>query len=214
MKKELMIVAVALASIVLMSLSYLLGEVINTLILLIIYVLGFNLVLLPIVVNKYYEMYESATPGFKSFIPIYNATLITSSKLAITSYFSVIANIIIMLLVANVWIFEFFGDKVFFIISDGLPLVLMISVSLYYIISGIGLMAPLIQIRDIYFEELRDSDEIVSGFARFLASTGNLTKYLEVILLILPVFRIVPVYLAYCRVMELSKRNVSFLDYE
>lgn len=214
MKRELMVVGIALASIVLMAASYFLGGIMSPLLVLILYVLGFNLVLLPIVINKYYQMYDSATPGIKSFIPLYNATLITSSGIAITSYFAIIANIIIGLLVANVWVFEFLGDKLFFTVSDVLPLVLMVSISVYYIVAGIGLMSPFIQIRDIYFEELRESDEIVSGFARFLMNTGNLTKYLEVLLLILPVFRIVPVYLSYCRVMELSRYNVSFTDYE
>lgn len=214
MKKDLLIVGVSLACFVLMGLSYFLGGIMSPLLFLIIYLVGFNLVLLPIVVNKYYNMYEMENPGWKSFIPLYNATLISSESLAIISYFAIVANVVSVLLVANTWIFEFLGDKWFFIISDNLPLVLMLTVSAYYIISGVGLMSPLLKIRDTYFLVFRDSDEISSGFARFLMSTGNLTKYLEVLLLMLPVFRIVPMYFGYCRAMDMTRFNVSFLDFE
>ena len=45
-------------------------------------------------------------------------------------------------------------------------------------------------------------------------NTGHVTKYLEVVILMLPIFRIVPMYIGFTRIMELKRYNVSFIDFE
>ena len=213
LKRDLLVTVLCIVSILCIAGSFFLGKIMSPLLFLIIYLIGFNFVLVPIFTINYYRMYDMDSPGWKAFIPLYNVTLTSKPSLAIASYILIILNIVVMLLVTNVWIFEFLGDKMFFIISDGLPLVLMITISLYYLVTGIALATPLIQCRDLYLEFFRDSDEVSTGFGRFLMKSGSITKYLEVCILILPVFRIIPMFIGFSRITELNRYNVSFLDF-
>lgn len=214
LKRDLLVVGLVIVTILAIAGCIVLGGYVSPLILLVVYIVGFNFVLLPLFTNMYYEMYGSQSPGWKSFIPLYNATLSTKSSFAVASYIMILVNVVVVLLVMNTWIFEPLGDRMFFIISDGLPLVLMITVSLYYLVAGLSLSVPLLQCKDLYIEFFRDSDDVRTGFARLLMKSGTLTKYLEVLILILPIFRIVPLYIGFNRALELKNFNVSFLDFE
>lgn len=214
LKRDLLVVGLIIVTIAAIAGTIYLGNIMSPLILLIVYLVGFNFVLLPLFTNTYYDMYEMQNPGWKSFIPLYNATLTVKPLWANLSYILVIINALVCVLVFNTWIFESLGDKMFFIIVDNIPLVLMITVSLYYVVSGIALATPLLQCKELYVEFFRDSDDIRTGFARFLMNTGSVTKYLEVVILMLPIFRIVPMYIGFTRIMELKRYNVSFIDFE
>lgn len=214
LKKDLLIVGISILCIFFIGASVALGSIMSPLVILVLYLIGFNFVLLPIFTNNYYKMYGMDSPGYKSFIPMYNATLSSKPSWAVMSYILIIINILVLILVFNIWIFEVLGDKWFFIVSDGMPLVFMITVSLYYLVTGIGLMTPLLQTKELYIEFFRDSDEVRGGIARFIMKSSALVKYLEVILLVLPIFRIVPMYLGFTRISELKRYKVSFLDFE
>lgn len=214
LKKDLTIVAVWILAIIFIVGFIYLGSVMTPMIAIIVYLLGFNFILLPIFTINYYGLWESDIPSWKAFIPLYNATLTTSSGLAVASYITIVVNLIVGVLISNTWIFESLGDRWFFIVTDSLSLVVMITVSIYYLIAGICLAKPLLEVRYLYLMFFRDSDEISSGFARFLMNTGSITKYLEVLLLILPVLRVVPMYIGFNRIGELKRYNVSFYDFE
>lgn len=214
LKRDLLVVGLIIVTIAAIAGTIYLGNIMSPIILLFVYLVGFNFVLLPLFTNTYYDMYEIQNPGWKSFIPLYNATLTVKPLWANLSYVLILINAIVGVLIFNTWVFESLGDKMFFIITDGLPLVLMITVSLYYVVSGIALATPLLQCKDLYVEFFRDSDDIRTGFARFLMNTGNFTKYLEILILVLPIFRIVPMYVGFTRIMELKRYNVTFTDFE
>lgn len=214
LKRDLLVVGLIIVTIAAIAGTIYLGNIMSPLILLIVYLVGFNFVLLPLFTNTYYDMYEMQNPGFKSFIPLYNATLTVKPLWANLSYVLILINALVCVLIFNTWVFESLGDKMFFIIVDNIPLVLMITVSLYYVVSGIALATPLLQCKELYVEFFRDSDDIRTGFARFLMNTGHVTKYLEVVILMLPIFRIVPMYIGFTRIMELKRYNVSFIDFE
>lgn len=211
--KDLLIVLISILAIAFIAGSLYLGSVMSPILLIVIYLLAFNFFLVPMFVNGYYWMHEMDAPGIKAFIPLYNVTLVATPALAIISNILVVVNVIMGILFMNVWVFEGLGDKMFFIISDGLPLACIITVTLYYIVAGIGLAKPALQVRDSYLEFFRDEDEIGSGFVRFLVRSGGLAKYFEAALFILPVFRILPMFLAYSRVQELKSYNVEFSDF-
>lgn len=213
-KKDLVLVGLVIVTILAIAGSLYLGSIMSPILILIGYVISFNFILLPIFTNTYYDLYEMENPGWKSFIPLYNATLTAKPIWAILSYILVLINVIVLILIGNTWIFAPLGDKMVFTIIDVLPLVLMITFSAYYIVSGIALATPLLQCKEVYIEFFRDSDEIRSGFARFLMNTGTLTKYLELIILMLPIFRIIPMFVGFNRIMELKRFRVSFLDFE
>lgn len=214
LKKDLLVVGLIIVTIAAIAGTIFLGNIMSPLILLIVYLVGFNFVLLPLFTNTYYDMYGMQNPGWKSFIPLYNATLTVKPLWANLSYLLIIINALVGVVIFNTWIFEPLGDKMFFIITDTLPLVLMLTVTVYYVVSGIALATPLLQCKELYVEFFRDSDDIRTGFARFLMNTGCVTKYLEVVILMLPIFRIVPMYIGFTRIMELKRYNVSFDDFE
>lgn len=214
LKKDLLIVVVSILAVGFIAGSLFLGSVMSPLLFIVIYILAFNLILIPIFDKNYYWLHGMDDPGFKSFIPLYNASLICKPIFAIIANILVIVNIVVGILFTNVWIFESLGDRMFFIISDGLPTLFIITASLYYIVIGIGLATPIMQTRDLYLEFFRDEDEIHSGFVRFMVRSGSIIKYLEVLLLLVPIFRILPVYLSFSRAQELKNFNVQFEDFE
>ena len=189
--------------------SILLGKHINPLIVVVVFELMFNFILIPSIIKNYYELHGYEAPElWKRYVPFYNLTVIMSPMTARLSIFSFMLIIVMFVLSMNISVLAFLGDRIFLNIVDYSGLVVSITGLLHFVFVGFGLGGASLKVRGLYREFF--SDDEMEGGIKVLSAMLNSSRYLEVILFMLPVVRIIPGLTLRDRANDLNKFGALF----
>lgn len=189
--------------------SMVLGKFLNPFIIIVVCELTFNFILIPSIIKNYYNLHSYEAPDiYKRYCPFYNVTIIMSPRTARLSIFSFMILIIMFVLSMNISVLSFLGDRIFLNIVDYAGLCVSLVGFVHFIFVGFGLGGASLKVKGLYKDFFSEDD--LEGGAKFFSSLLSTSKYLEVILFMLPVVRIIPVLTLKERCADLIKFGAYF----
>lgn len=161
----------------------------------IIFEVAFNFVFIPQLIGKYYKSYGMKPPSLiVRLIPFYNVTLIMNPNIARLVILDLALLVCVYVLSLNISMFTvLFGERGMYILMDVLPTSAFIVSFIYFILVGIGLAGVAIKINKFHTDSFIDMDleDEKSGIARFFGMIMSSSKFIEIIMYSLPVFRVI-----------------------
>lgn len=213
-RNTIVLTFLVIISILLIIGSLYVGKILNPMLGILLFEIIFNFVVIPSIVNNYYKLYNYQPPSVAvRYCPFYNMTKIMSPITARLSIFSLMFLIVGLVLSRSITLFSFLGQRLFLIIYDGMPYLVFFSAIIHFICIGVGLGGVSLKVKGLFsvFFEV-DADDF-QGFFKVLGKLLSTSKYLEVILFTLPVFRLIPAMTVMENCRELVKFGAVFDDY-
>lgn len=214
-KRAILATLALIASAVLITVSYMLGKVASPIVIIIIGELIFNFILIPSIIKYYYNLHGFEAPSLvKRYFPFYNVTIVMSPGMARLSLFSLIVIIVMFVASMNISIFAFLGERIFLNLVDYSGLIVSLVGFFHFIFVGLGLGGCCLKIKGLYKEFFID-DDAYEGKIKTVRSLLSTSKFLEVILFMLPVVRIIPALELQGKCSDLAKFDARFdFDYD
>lgn len=212
-KGILVLTFLLLLSVVLIIGSQFLGKVLSPISAVILFELLFSFLVIPSIVNNYYKLYEYEPPSILvRYCPFWNMTKIMNPISARLSIYSFIIVVLLLLLSRNITVLGFLGQRLFLVIVDLIPMLVFLSAVLHFIFIGIGLGGVSISVKALYSRYFEEDRNDLDGFFKVLGKALSGSKYIEIILFALPVFRIIPALNLMDNCSELTRCGATFDD--
>lgn len=207
----LLLTFLSLLAVVIIIGTQVLGRYLNPIIALVLFELVFNFVTIPVICKNYYLLHGYNPPElWKRIIPFHNLTIVMSPMSARLSIFSLMVTIMLLTLSYNISILSFVGTRWFLNIVDYFPLFVSLSFLLHFVFVGFGLGGVSLKINELYRSYFDDDSDSREGFIKLLSGLLSSSKYLSVVLYMLPVVRIIPGLNTMEQSMDLVKFSVIF----
>lgn len=183
-------------------------------------VLGFtellvNFWLIPRLVHSYYKLYRAELPNKISFlIPFYNSTMVMNKFIANLSMVSLLVVFASFIVAKNIGWFSFLDFRGALIFMDIVPKIMLASIAMFFIVTGIGLATVSLKIKELHKLFFGENKTSGNKFAAILSAIISSSSIIETLFYVLPFVRILPLLMILDKTSELLTFDVSFEDYE